>query len=391
MSGFTIQDVRERTYKKRDAWWTVFLVDPMASRLTLWVANHTRITPNQLTMGALVLGMGAGACFAGGSYGWLALGALLYHLSFVLDCMDGKVARLKGSGSTFGSWLDYIFDRLRVLVCTLALMIGQFHATGSTVYLYLAFVVIFLDMLRYMDALQVYKLRHQMDRGIEREQERAHLIRVAAGLDDPDFERRQRERMAAEDDATEASLEEDDTAMPTQRGHAYAAAAPSGRSDDRSAGEDAVTVPAPAGPVDDGPDLQRGFRQRFPWYMAVRDRLRAWRVRPHLVSGIEFQMFVFIVGPLAGQIVTLTVAGGALLLVFELVIIYKLWLSTKDFERVHGDLVWRGDELAERLGVDEKQMSLPGGAEHGRFPAADSDGLLVSRSGPGHGGTDRSV
>src|SRR3712207_8819073 len=47
-------------------------------------------------------------------YPWLLLGALLFHLSFVLDCMDGKIARLNGTGSPFGSWLDYVFDRLRV-------------------------------------------------------------------------------------------------------------------------------------------------------------------------------------------------------------------------------------------------------------------------------------
>ena len=24
--------------------------------------------------------------------------------------MDGKIARLKGTGSVFGAWLDYVFD-----------------------------------------------------------------------------------------------------------------------------------------------------------------------------------------------------------------------------------------------------------------------------------------
>ncbi|MFL5286419.1 MAG: hypothetical protein ACJ8AW_36945, partial [Rhodopila sp.] len=29
----TLQEIRERTYKPRDAWWTVLLVDPLAARL----------------------------------------------------------------------------------------------------------------------------------------------------------------------------------------------------------------------------------------------------------------------------------------------------------------------------------------------------------------------
>ncbi len=98
MTSFTLAEVRERTYKRRDAWWTVFLVDPLASRLVVWTANRTGITPNQITFGAGVLGAGAAVCFALASWPWLVAGAVLFHLSFVLDCMDGKIARLKGNG-----------------------------------------------------------------------------------------------------------------------------------------------------------------------------------------------------------------------------------------------------------------------------------------------------
>ena len=59
----------------------------------------------------------------------LVVGALVYHLSFVLDCMDGKIARLKGTGSILGSWLDYVFDRIRVFTCALALFGGQYRET----------------------------------------------------------------------------------------------------------------------------------------------------------------------------------------------------------------------------------------------------------------------
>ena len=62
---------------------------------------------------------------------------MLFHLSFVIDCMDGKIARLNGTGSVFGAWLDYVFDRLRVLVCTVALMGGQYARTGDFIYVWL--------------------------------------------------------------------------------------------------------------------------------------------------------------------------------------------------------------------------------------------------------------
>lgn len=125
MASFTLADVREHTYKRRDAWWTVFLVDPLASRLVLFTANRTSITPNQITAGAGVLGAGSAVAFALGTWPWLVLGGVLFHLSFVLDCMDGKIARLKGNGSVFGAWVDFVFDRVRFFVCMMALLLGS--------------------------------------------------------------------------------------------------------------------------------------------------------------------------------------------------------------------------------------------------------------------------
>uniref|UniRef100_UPI003F497A6B hypothetical protein n=1 Tax=Nonomuraea bangladeshensis TaxID=404385 RepID=UPI003F497A6B len=80
-------------------------------------------------------------------------------------------------------------------------------------------------------------------------------------------------------------------------------------------------------------DLQREFRTRFAWYLRAREWLRVHRVRTHLVSGIEFQMAMFVIGPLLSQIVAVTICAAILLLVFEAAIMYKLWLSSRDFTR----------------------------------------------------------
>jgi phosphatidylglycerophosphate synthase len=283
--GFTLEEIRFRTYKARDAWWTVFLVDPLAGRLVLRIANRTSITPNQLTWGALVLGLGSAGCFLNSSWQWLVAGAVLYHLSFVLDCMDGKIARLKGTGTVLGGWLDYVFDRVRVLACTLTLMWGQYDATGKELYLLLGIGVVFLDMLRYVDALQVGKVRRQM-RG-----------RLEAAVEESAAET----RPAFLEDLLRQDPELDPDQVRTQTVELI--------------------------------DLQQEFRQRFSWYLRVRDWLRDHRVRTHLVSGIEFQMAVFIVGPLINQVAPVTIAAAALLLVFEGAIMYKLWLSSRDFTR----------------------------------------------------------
>ncbi|MCL6731136.1 CDP-alcohol phosphatidyltransferase family protein [Streptomyces neyagawaensis] len=293
-----LAEVRRVTQKKRDAWWTVLLVDPVATPLVRLTAKYTRITPNQLTWGAFLLGLVSAAFFALGDWRWLIAGAVLYHLSFILDCMDGKVARLTGQGSVFGAWLDFVFDRIRVAACAVALMAGQYHRTGDTLYIWLAAAIIGCDALRYINSLETFKVRHTMRKQIKvrlREARRAENERELAFMED----------LLREN--PEADIEQDL----------------------RTVTAEAVQTAPQAQVV----DLHQEFRRRFPAYLRVRSFLLRHRVRPHLISGIEFQMGVFMIGPLVDSVLPATIVSGVLLLVFELAIIYKLLLSTRDFTR----------------------------------------------------------
>lgn len=152
----TMEQVRA-TYKVRDSWWTVLLVDPVAGPLVRLAARHRWITPNRLTVTAFLLGLGAAAAYLTGSPVWLVVGALGYHLGFLLDCMDGKIARLNRSGSIFGSWLDFVLDRVRVLLCVVALSAGAFRVTGDAVFLFVAIGIVFLALFGYVNGAEVDK------------------------------------------------------------------------------------------------------------------------------------------------------------------------------------------------------------------------------------------
>src|SRR5690348_15833954 len=102
------------TYKESDAWWTVLLVDPIAVQLLRPATAIRWVTPNQVTLAAFAVGLGSAVCFARATTSWLIAGALLYHVAFILDCVDGKLARWQRSTSSFGAWLDIAMDRLRV-------------------------------------------------------------------------------------------------------------------------------------------------------------------------------------------------------------------------------------------------------------------------------------
>jgi phosphatidylglycerophosphate synthase len=265
-----LQDIRERTYKKVDAWWTVLLVDPLAVRLVRLVAPYRWITPNLLTWFATVLGLGAAACFALGDRAWLIAGALLFHASFVVDCMDGKIARLRGIGTLFGAWFDFMFDRLRVVACTATLFGAQYYRTGEAVYFWLAFGVITADLFRYLNGSQMAKMRRLM-----------------------------RSRLAeARGEAVETGPDD---------------ASPEEAADD--------TPPAAAASA----------ARRRGAYVRARDWLLARRIRIHLVSGVEFEMFVFIVGPLTGWLIGTTIVVGVLLLLMEAALVGRTWIASRKF------------------------------------------------------------
>ncbi|MWA14348.1 CDP-alcohol phosphatidyltransferase family protein [Streptomyces sp. BA2] len=301
-----LDEVRRITQKKRDAWWTVILVDPVATPLVRWTAKWTRITPNQITWGAFLLGLVSAGFFALGDWQWLVVGAVVYHFSFILDCMDGKVARLTGTGSVFGAWLDFVFDRIRVMACAVALMGGQFHRTGDAFYIWAAVAVVALDTLRYINGLEIFKIRHTMRKQIK--------VRMRAAR----RAENQAELAFMEDllrENPEADIEQDLQKTQSEQGVPETPEAPE---------------PAPKRQVI---DLHQEFRHKFPAYLRARSFLLRHRIRTHLVSGIEFQMGVFMIGPLFDVVLPATIVSGALLLVFELAIIYKLLLSTRDFTR----------------------------------------------------------
>ncbi len=280
MASYSLDDVRA-VCKRRDAWWTVLLVDPLAVRLTRWLAARDRVTPDRITVAAFALGIGAACCFLRGTPSWLIAGALLYHAGFVLDCCDGKIARLKGTGSPFGAWLDFMLDRVRDAACAVALAYGLYGTTGDTAYLGMGCAILALDMVRYVNGPQIHKARRKM-----------------------------RSRM-------------------------------------RAAGLDAKVSAIEMRPP--------GFRLKgldMPaLYMRLRAALLRRRIRMHLVSGIEFQMAAFVVGPLTGLVLPVVAVAGALMVVFELALVIRFCQASRGYVAPPPEPVEPGSSRSGRTAV----------------------------------------
>ena len=104
--------------KGRDAWWTCFAIDPLAGPLVRWSAPRAWVTPNRLTVASALVAVAAAAAFAADL---LVVGAIVYQLSFLLDCMDGKLAKLRGQSNPWGGFYDVAADTIRFVACYVAL------------------------------------------------------------------------------------------------------------------------------------------------------------------------------------------------------------------------------------------------------------------------------
>jgi len=87
-----------------------------------------KLTPNAVTL----LGFGltvVAACLVG--FGWLLAGGIVFLAGSGLDLMDGALARLTETVSSFGALLDSLFDRLGESALFLGLAIYALEADFS--------------------------------------------------------------------------------------------------------------------------------------------------------------------------------------------------------------------------------------------------------------------
>jgi len=84
------------------------------------------VTPNQITMVNILVGLAACAVVALGTYPAFAAAGALMFVQVILDSCDGEVARLRFLSSKFGMWLDNVSDDVidNLFLAMLAVGIG---------------------------------------------------------------------------------------------------------------------------------------------------------------------------------------------------------------------------------------------------------------------------
>jgi hypothetical protein len=121
---------RRLTYQPIGKYWAF----PLAERLAEWL-RPTRVRPNAVTIASAALMMTAAWLVAAG-VGDLAAAACM-AVALVLDTADGRLARLQGTSSAFGRWLDEFLDEMVDLVLHAAIAWSAFARDGRPLWLML--------------------------------------------------------------------------------------------------------------------------------------------------------------------------------------------------------------------------------------------------------------
>jgi len=118
--------------KRRDInWFTEWVARPPAA-IVVYALRGTPITPNQVTFLSAAIAAAACAMFALlPGRGWLIAAALVFELSFILDCADGQLARLRKMASPLGHLLDFLMDELKAMLLFGCVAVRLWRTTGD--------------------------------------------------------------------------------------------------------------------------------------------------------------------------------------------------------------------------------------------------------------------
>lgn len=116
IKGFYVEEIMDLVFYRPISFFLVKLCYPYP------------ITPNQLSVLAMSLGLAAGLLFALGSYESFIIGGLLFAVANVIDCSDGMLARLKKNGTLTGRIVDGVVDYVVSISLYVGLAVGLQNA-----------------------------------------------------------------------------------------------------------------------------------------------------------------------------------------------------------------------------------------------------------------------
>ena len=145
------------TKNKDDEWWSSFVTAPLAIAINFIVVDIKWLTPNLITLFSFITAIISALFIIAGGIENFIIAAVLIHLSHVLDCMDGQMARYRKTISHSGSYFDKLTDQIQVTIWFGAVGYAAYAQTQNTLPVFLAFIgVAFYSLRGYAKYVTIY-------------------------------------------------------------------------------------------------------------------------------------------------------------------------------------------------------------------------------------------
>ena len=138
----------------RESWLSNHFARPISIYITRALL-HTPITANQVTIGMILLGVAAGTLFIFGNYWYSIIGVVLLLLAYILDRVDGEIARYRKATSIRGNFLDNLYHDIVKPYIFIGIAFGvyaNFHTITAFILCFSAsmsvLLLLFLDLQR---------------------------------------------------------------------------------------------------------------------------------------------------------------------------------------------------------------------------------------------------
>jgi phosphatidylglycerophosphate synthase len=103
-----LSSICQKPHWKEVGNWMVRRIERPLALIFTWAFLHTPITANQVTALSILCGLLGGFCLFFSNPFLFLLGIFLFHFWYLLDHVDGQIARYRKSQCLSGTYLDYL-------------------------------------------------------------------------------------------------------------------------------------------------------------------------------------------------------------------------------------------------------------------------------------------
>lgn len=145
------------TKNKNDEWWSSFVTAPLAIAVSYLVVDIKELTPNKITLFSFLIAiLSVIFIIIGGTVNFI-MAAILIHLSHILDCVDGQMARYRKTPSLVGGFFDKLTDQIQVTLWFTAVGYAAYVQSQNVLPIFLALTgVAFYNLRGYAKYVSLY-------------------------------------------------------------------------------------------------------------------------------------------------------------------------------------------------------------------------------------------